>query len=51
MVAINQGERLAALAAMHCGPYPQVRVVACAFAAWQDAAGSYALFLAARSLH
>ena len=35
MVAIDQGERLAALAATHCVPYPQVRVVACAFEAWQ----------------
>jgi trans-aconitate methyltransferase len=51
MVAIDQGERLAALAAMHCAPYPQVRVVACAFEAWQDAAESYDLFLAAQSFH
>ncbi len=31
MVAIDQGERLAALAAQHCQPYPRVRVVPCAF--------------------
>ena len=51
MVAIDQGERLAALAATHCVLYPQVRVVACAFEAWKDAAGSYDLFLAAQSFH
>ena len=51
MVAIDQGERLAALAATHCAPYPQVRVVACAFEAWQDTAESYDLFLAAQSFH
>src|SRR5262249_16174343 len=31
VVALDQGERLAALAAQHCQPYPQVRVVPCAF--------------------
>jgi 2-polyprenyl-3-methyl-5-hydroxy-6-metoxy-1,4-benzoquinol methylase len=46
IVAIDQGERLAALAALHCQPYPQVRVMACAFEAWQDPPGSYDLFLA-----
>ena len=51
MVAIDKGERLAALAATHCAPYPQVRVVACALEAWQDTAESYDLFLAAQSFH
>jgi SAM-dependent methyltransferase len=51
MVAIDQGERLAALTAQHCRPYPQVRVVPCAFEAWQDVAGSYDLFLAAQAIH
>ena len=43
VVALDQGERLAALAAQHCQPYPQVRVVPCAFEAWQDTAASYDL--------
>lgn len=51
MVALDQGERLAALAAQHCQPYPQVRVVACAFEAWQDTIGSYDLFLSAQAFH
>jgi SAM-dependent methyltransferase len=51
VVALNQGERLAALAAQHCQPYPQVRVVPCAFEAWQDTAGSYDLFLSAQAFH
>ncbi len=51
VVALDQGERLAALAARHCQPYPQVRVVACAFEAWQDAAGSFDLFLSAQAFH
>jgi hypothetical protein len=48
MLAIDQGERLAALAAQHCRPYPQVRVVPCAFEAWQGAAGRFDLFMPAR---
>jgi trans-aconitate methyltransferase len=51
MVAIDQGERLAALAAQHCRPYPQVRVVPCAFEVWQDVAGNYDLFLAVQAFH
>jgi SAM-dependent methyltransferase len=51
MLALEQGERLAALAAHHCQPYPQVRVVTCAFEAWQDMAGSYDLFLSAQAFH
>jgi SAM-dependent methyltransferase len=51
IVAIDQGERLAALAALHCRPYPQVRVVPCAFEAWQDTPESYDLFLAAQAIH
>jgi SAM-dependent methyltransferase len=51
IVAIDQGERLAALAARHCLPYPQVRVMPCAFEAWQDTPGSYDLFLAAQAIH
>src|SRR2546430_10836071 len=42
VVALDQGERLAA---QHCQPYPQVRVVPCAFEAWQDVPGSYNLVL------
>lgn len=51
VVALDQGERLAALAAQHCQSYPQVRVVSCAFESWQDTAGSYDLFLAAQTFH
>ncbi len=51
VVALDQGERLAALATQHCQPYPQVRVVPCAFEAWQDASGSYDLFLSAQAFH
>jgi hypothetical protein len=49
VVAIDEGGRLAALAVQHCQPYPQVRVVSCAFEAWQDEGGSYDLFLAAQA--
>src|SRR6266511_156545 len=51
VVALDQGDRLAALAARHCQPYPQVRVVPCAFDAWQDVPGSYDLFLSAQAFH
>ena len=51
VVALDQGARLAALAAQHCQPYPQVRVVPCTFEAWQDAPGSYDLFLSAQAFH
>jgi len=51
VVALDQGERLAALAAQHCQPYPQVRVVPCAFEAWQDAPESYDLLLSAQAFH
>src|SRR5688572_2660757 len=51
VVALDQGARLAMLAARHCQPYPQVRVVPCAFEAWQDRAGSYDLFLSAQAFH
>lgn len=51
VVALDQGERLAALAAQHCQPYPQVRVVPCAFEAWQDTPASYDLFLSAQAFH
>ena len=51
VVALDQGERLAARAAQHCQPYPQVRVVLCAFETWQDVPGSYDLFLSAQALH
>jgi len=51
VVALDQGERLAALAAQHCQPYPQVRVVPCAFEAWQDVPGSYDLVLSAQAFH
>src|SRR5688500_13510788 len=37
VVALDQGERLAARAAQHCRPYPRARVVPCTFEAWQDA--------------
>ena len=37
----SSGARLAALAAKHCQPSPQVLVVPCAFEVWQDGAGSY----------
>jgi SAM-dependent methyltransferase len=51
VVALDQGERLAALAAQHCQPYPQVCVVPCAFEAWQDTLESYDLFLSAQAFH
>jgi trans-aconitate methyltransferase len=51
ILAIDQGEQLAALAAQHCLPYPDVRVVSCAFEDWQDVAGDYDLFLSAQALH
>jgi SAM-dependent methyltransferase len=51
MLAIDQGERLAALAAQHCRPYPQVCVVPCAFEAWQGAAGGFDLFVSAQAFH
>jgi SAM-dependent methyltransferase len=51
IVALDQGARLAALAAQHCQPYAQVRVVPCAFEAWQEAPGSYDLFLSAQAFH
>src|SRR4029434_978415 len=51
VVALDQGERLAALAAQHCQPYPQVRAVPCAFEAWQDTPASYDLFLSAQAFH
>jgi SAM-dependent methyltransferase len=51
VVALDQGARLAALAAQHCQPYPQVRVMPCAFEAWQDTAGSYDVFLSAQAFH
>jgi hypothetical protein len=35
------GARQAAPAAKHCQPSLQVRVVPCAFEAWQDGAGNY----------
>jgi SAM-dependent methyltransferase len=51
VLALDQGEQLAALAAKHCEPYPQVRVVPCAFEAWQDMAASSDLFLSAQAFH
>ena len=51
VVALDQGERLAALAAQHCQLYPQVRVVPCAFEVWQDTPASYDLFLSAQAFH
>jgi SAM-dependent methyltransferase len=51
VVALDQGARLAALAAQHCQPYPQVRVVPCAFEAWQDTPESYDLLLSAQAFH
>jgi SAM-dependent methyltransferase len=51
VVALDQGEQLAALAVKHCEPYPKVRVVPCAFEAWQDVAGSFDPFLSAQAFH
>jgi SAM-dependent methyltransferase len=51
VVALDQGARLAALAAQHCQPYPQVRVVPCTFEAWQDTPETYDLFLSAQAFH
>jgi SAM-dependent methyltransferase len=51
VVALDHGERLAALAAQHCRPYPQVRVAPCAFEVWQDTPESYDLFLSAQAFH
>jgi SAM-dependent methyltransferase len=51
VVAVDQGKQLADLAAQHCRPYPRVRVVPCAFEAWQDAPESYDVFLSAQAFH
>jgi SAM-dependent methyltransferase len=51
IVALDSGERLAALAARHCRPYPQVSVVACAFEDWQQAATGFDLLLSAQAFH
>jgi 2-polyprenyl-3-methyl-5-hydroxy-6-metoxy-1,4-benzoquinol methylase len=51
VVALDQGEQLAALAAQHCQPYPQVRVVPCAFEAWQETAEGYDVLLSAQAFH
>jgi cyclopropane fatty-acyl-phospholipid synthase-like methyltransferase len=51
VVALDQGARLAALAARHCQPYAQVRVVPCAFEDWQDTPASYDLLLSAQAFH
>lgn len=51
VVALDQGARLAALAAKHCAPYPRVRIVQCAFEAWQDLPENYDLFLSAQAFH
>ena len=51
IVALDQGEQLAALAARHCQPYPRVQVVPCAFEAWQGDNGSFDLCLSAQAFH
>jgi SAM-dependent methyltransferase len=51
VVALDHGERLAALAAQHGQPYPQIRIVPCAFETWQDTPESYDLFLSAQAFH
>jgi SAM-dependent methyltransferase len=51
VVAVEQSVRLAALAAQYCAPYPQVRIVPCAFETWQDTPESYDLFLSAQAFH
>jgi SAM-dependent methyltransferase len=51
MVALEPGERLAALAARNCQPYPQVRIVPSTLETWQGAAGSFDLFLSAQAFH
>jgi SAM-dependent methyltransferase len=51
VVALDQGARLAAIAAKHCRSHPRVRIVTCAFEAWVDVPGSYDLFLSAQAFH
>jgi SAM-dependent methyltransferase len=51
VLALDQGPRLAALAAKHCRSHPRVRVVACAFEDWIDVSESYDLFLSANAFH
>jgi SAM-dependent methyltransferase len=50
VVAVEQSVRLAALAARHCAPYAKVRIVPCAFEAW-NTLESYDLFLSAQAFH
>ena len=51
VLALDQGPRLAAIAAKHCEPYPRVRVATCAFEDWADEPGTYDLFLSAQAFH
>jgi hypothetical protein len=51
VIAVDQGARLAAIAAKHCRPHPGVQIVAGAFEAWVDVPGSYDLFLSAQAFH
>jgi cyclopropane fatty-acyl-phospholipid synthase-like methyltransferase len=51
IVALDQGPRLAALAAKHCSAHPRVRIVTSAFEDWGDVPGSYDLFLSAKAFH
>jgi len=51
VVALDQGARLAALAAKHLERYPRVRNLSCAFEAWDDLPGSYDLFFSAPAFH
>ena len=51
MLCIELGPRLAALAAAHCRPYPNVQVRQGAFEAWELEEGAFDLVLSAEAFH
>ncbi len=51
ILAIELGERLAALAAEHCRSYPKVRILHSSFEDWEIEEGAFDLALAADSFH
>jgi len=51
MLCLELGQRLAALAAEHCRPYPGVEVQNVAFEDWPLQAGAFALVFSAQAFH
>jgi SAM-dependent methyltransferase len=51
MLALELGPALAALAAEHCRPYPQVRILPVAFEAWAVEPEAFDLVLSAQAFH